>query len=151
MSPEEVLKGLGFELPEIPVPLGAYVPFVEHNGIIFLSGLLPVREGRLLYEGRIGRDVGIEQAKECAVQVVLNCLSIIKSNIRSLERIRCLRINGYLQTSEDFKDHSFVLNASSELLLKVFGEHGRHTRIAVGVHTLPMNSPLEMDFIFTMK
>lgn len=152
MSPEDILKGLGYQLPPIPAPLGAYVPFVEHGGLIFLSGLLPIKDGRLLYEGRIGRDLDIDQAKECAVQIVLNCLSIIKTNIGSLERIqRCLRINGYLQTTEDFKDHPLILNAASELIQKVFGEKGRHTRIAIGAYTLPMNSPVEMDFIFSLK
>lgn len=152
MSPEDILKGLGYQLPPMPAPLGAYVPFVEHGGLIFLSGLLPIKDGRLLYEGRIGRDLDIDQAKECAVQIVLNCLSIIKTNIGSLERIqRCLRINGYLQTTEDFKDHPLILNATSELIQKVFGEKGRHTRIAIGAYTLPMNSPVEMDFIFSLK
>lgn len=152
MSPEDILKGLGYELPPMPAPLGAYVPFVEHGGLIFLSGLLPIKDGRLLYEGSIGRDLDIDQAKECAVQIVLNCLSIIKTNIGSLERIqRCLRINGYLQTTEDFKDHPLILNAASELIQKVFGEKGRHTRIAIGAYTLPMNSPVEMDFIFSLK
>lgn len=152
MSPEDILKGLGYQLPPMPAPLGAYVPFVEHGGLIFLSGLLPIKDGRLLYEGRIGRDLDIDQAKECAVQIVLNCLSIIKTNIGSLERIqRCLRINGYLQTTEDFKDHPLILNAASELIQKVFGEKGRHTRIAIGAYTLPMNSPVEMDFIFSLK
>lgn len=152
MSPEDVIRSLGYELPDIPAPVGAYVPFVEHGGLIFLSGLLPLKEGRLLYEGRIGKDLGIEQAKECAAQIVLNCFSIIRTNIGNLERIqRCLRINGYLQTTEDFKDHPLVLNAASELIQKVFGEKGRHTRVAIGAYTLPMNSPVEMDFIFSLK
>lgn len=152
MSPEDILRSLGYELPEMPLPLGAYVPFVEHNGLIFLSGLLPMKDGRLIYEGRIGRDITIDQAKECAVQIVLNCLSIIRTNLGDLGRIqRCLRINGYLQTSEDFKDHPLVLNAASELIVKVFGDQGRHTRIAIGAHTLPLNSPIEMDFIFSLK
>lgn len=152
MRPEEVLESLGYELPLMPFPLGTYVPLVQYKGLIFLSGLLPMKEGRLLYEGRIGKDLSLEQAKECAVQVVLNCLSIIRTNIGTFDRIeRCLRINGYLQTSEDFRDHPLVLNAASELLLKVFSDSGRHTRIAVGVYTLPMNSPLEMDFIFSLR
>ncbi len=152
MRPEEILKDLGYELPELPVPIGVYIPYAEYNGLIFLSGLLPVKDGRLLYQGRIGKDLSIEQAKECTVQIVLNCLSIIKSNLGDLEKIdRCLRINGYLQTSEDFKDHPLVLNAASELIVKVFGDRGRHTRIAIGAHTLPMNSPVEMDFIFSLR
>ncbi|MFN3739124.1 MAG: RidA family protein [Thermodesulfovibrionales bacterium] len=152
MKPEETLKNLGYELPELPVPVGLYVPYVEYNGLIFLSGLLPVKEGRLLYQGRIGKDLTIEQAKECTIQIVLNCLSILKSNLGELQRIgKCLRINGYLQTSEDFKDHPLILNAASELVVKVFGEGGKHTRVATGAFTLPMNSPVEMDFIFSLK
>ncbi len=152
MKPEEILKTLGYELPESPAPIGLYVPYAECNGLIFLSGLLPIKEGRLLYQGRIGKDVTIEQAKECAIQIVLNCLSIVKSNLGGLQKIgRCLRINGYLQTSEDFKEHPLVLNAASQLIVKVLGDQGIHTRIAIGAYTLPMNSPIEMDFIFSLK
>lgn len=152
MRREEILKSLGYELPTVPSPLGAYVPIVRANRLIFLSGLLPMKDGRLLYQGRIGREVSIEQARECAVQVVLNCLSLINSEIGTLDILkRCIRINGYLQTVEGFTDHPIVLNAASDIIVKVFGEAGRHTRIAIGAYSLPMNSPLEMDFIWSLE
>jgi len=152
MNPEERLRELGYELPETPSSLGSYVPFVEARGLVFVSGLLPLRKGSLIYTGKIGREITLEQAKECTLQVVLNCLSILKANLGDLNRIgRCIRLNGYLQTSDDFRDHPLVLNSASDLIVKVFGEKGRHTRIAIGVASLPMNSPVEMDFIWSLR
>ncbi len=152
MKPEERLRELGYELPETPSSLGSYVPFVEVGGLIFISGILPLKQGSLLYTGKIGKEITLEQAKECAVQVVLNCLSILKANLGDLNKIgRCIRLNGYLQTSEDFRDHPLVLNSASDLIVKVFEEEGRHTRIAIGVSSLPMNSPVEMDFIWSLR
>jgi len=152
MTPEERLRELGYELPETPSSLGSYVPFVEVKGLIFISGILPLKQGSLLYIGKIGSEITLEQARECAVQVVLNCLSILKTNLGDLKRIdKCIRLNGYLQTSDNFKDHPLVLNAASDLIVKVFGEEGRHTRIAIGVSSLPMDSPLEMDFIWSLR
>jgi len=152
MTPEERLRELGYELPETPSSLGSYVPFVEAGGLIFISGILPLKQGSLIYTGKIGSEITLEQARECAVQVVLNCLSILKANLGDLNRIgRCIRLNGYLQTSDNFKDHPLVLNAASDLIVKVFGEEGRHTRIAIGVSSLPMDSPLEMDFIWSLR
>ncbi len=151
MRPEDVLKELGYKLPEPPEPRGFYLPFLEIRGLVFISGLLPLKEGSLLHKGKVGRDLTLKEAEECAIQIVLNCLSILHSKI-GLHRIdHCVRINGYLQTSEDFTEHPQVLNAASELVVKVFGDRGRHTRIAVGVASLPMNSPIEMDFIWSLK
>ncbi len=151
MRPEEIIKSLGYELPEIPSPLGAYVPVVEVKGLIFVSGLLPIRDGRIMYQGRIGAEVSIPEAKECAVQVVLNCLSLLRSCSLDLSRLRCVRMNGYLCTTGEFKDHPQILNPASELLLRVFQERGRHTRVAIGVFSLPMSSPIEMDFIWSLE
>ncbi|MCI0469115.1 MAG: RidA family protein, partial [Nitrospirae bacterium] len=115
----------------------------------FLSGILPLREGKLIRTGRVGESVSIEEAQECARQCVINALSILKSHLGSLDKIkRCVKLNGYVASSPDFTEQPKALNAASDILLEIFGEAGRHARAAVGVYVLPLNSPIEIDFIF---
>ncbi len=152
MSPEEKLKELGIELPGAPKPLGSYVSCVQTGKLLFLSGMLPLKEGRLIKTGRVGESVSIEEAQQGARQAVINALSVIKSKIGSLNRInRCVKLTGYVASSPDFVEQPQVLNAASDFLFEIFGESGRHTRAAVGVSVLPLNSPLEIEFIFEIS
>ncbi len=149
MSPEEKLKSLGIELPEAPKPLGSYVPCVQSGNLLFLSGILPLRQGKLAKTGRVGESVSLEEAQEDAKQIVINALSIIKSQTGGLKKIkRCVKMTGFVSSAIDFTDQPKVLNAASDLLFEIFGEAGRHSRTAVGVSTLPLNAPLEIEFIF---
>ncbi|HMK60248.1 MAG TPA: RidA family protein [Dissulfurispiraceae bacterium] len=146
------LKELGIRLPEAPKPLGAYVPFVRTGNLLFLSGVLPLRNGCLTKSGRVGDTVSLEEAKEGAKQIVVNALSILKAAVDDLNTVRrCVKLNGYVASSEDFTDQPKVLNAASDLLFEIFGEAGRHARSAVGVFSLPLNSPIEIDFIFEIE
>ncbi len=142
------LKELGIELPEAPSPLGSYTPALKTGNLLFLSGILPLREGRLVAEGIVGKDVDIDSAKKAARQVVINALSIVKASVGLEDISRCIRVNGYIASATDFHEQPAVLNAASDLLLEVFGDGMIHTRTAVGVAVLPMNAPVEMDFIF---
>lgn len=152
MSIEERLKELGITLPPAPQPLGAYLPCARSGNLLFLSGILPLREGKLLKTGRVGESLTIEEAKEEARQVVINALSIVKATIGDLDLIsRCLKLNGYIASSPDFIEHPAVLNAASELLYNIFGDTGKHARVAIGVNILPLNSPIEIDFIFEVS
>lgn len=152
MSIEERLKELGITLPPAPQPLGAYLPCVRSGNLLFLSGILPLREGKLLKTGRVGESLTIEEVKEEAKQVVINALSIIKATIGNLDLIsRCIKLNGYIASSPDFIEQPSVLNAASELLYSIFGDIGKHARVAIGVSTLPLNSPIEIDFIFEVS
>lgn len=151
MSIEERLKELGITLPPPPVPLGAYLPFVRSGNLLFLSGILPLREGKLEKVGRVGESLSREEAKEEARQVVINALSIAKAAIGDLELLRCIKLSGYIASSPDFIEQPYVLNGASELLYEIFGERGRHARVAVGVNVLPLNSPIEVDFIFEIS
>jgi enamine deaminase RidA (YjgF/YER057c/UK114 family) len=151
MSVYERLKELNIVLPELPVPQGVYLPLKSAGGLVFLSGVLPFRDGELIAKGVVPVDVDIETARECARQVVLNALSILDSEI-GLENIKgCIRVNGYVASDRLFYEQPKVLNGASELLIDIFGEAGRHTRVAVGVQALPLNSPLEIDFVFELK
>ncbi|MBA4348397.1 MAG: hypothetical protein C0415_00185 [Thermodesulfovibrio sp.] len=152
MTPEERLKELGIELTEAPKPLGSYVPCVRSGNLLFLSGILPLRNGKLTRTGRVGESVTLQQAQEDAKQTVINALSILKSHAGSLNKIsRCIKLNGYVASAPDFTEQPKVLNAASDLLFEIFGDAGKHARAAVGVYVLPLNSPVEIDFIFETK
>jgi enamine deaminase RidA (YjgF/YER057c/UK114 family) len=151
MSIYERLKELNIVLPRFPVPQGVYLPLKRVGSLLFLSGILPFRDGELIAKGVVPVDVDIETARECARQVVLNTLSILDSEV-GLDGVKgCVRVNGYVASDRSFYEQPKVLNGASELLIDIFGEAGRHTRVAVGVQVLPLNSPLEIDFIFELK
>ncbi|MDI6890990.1 MAG: RidA family protein [Thermodesulfovibrionales bacterium] len=152
MSPEGRLKELGIELPEAPTPLGSYIPVVRTGNLVFLSGILPLRQGRLTREGRVGKDISPDEAREEARVATINALSVLKAHMGSLNKVkRCVKITGYVASEPDFTEQPKVLNAASDLLFKIFGERGRHVRAAVGVNVLPFNSPLEIEFIFEVS
>jgi enamine deaminase RidA (YjgF/YER057c/UK114 family) len=149
MSPEEKLKELGIDLPDAPKPLGSYVPCVQTGQLVFLSGILPIRNGTLARTGRVGENVTIDEAKEDARKATINALAVLKAHIGSLDKVqRCVKITGYIASAPDFAEQPKVLNAASDLLFDIFGKAGTHARAAVGVYILPMHSPLEIEFIF---
>lgn len=149
MSPEDRLRDLGIELPEAPAPLGSYVPVVRAGNLLFLSGILPLVNGRLLRQGRVGENIGVDEAREDARRAAVNALSVLKAHLQSLDNVKqCVKITGYIASAPDFSGQPAILNAASDLLFEVFGETGRHARSAVGVNALPMNSPVEIEFIF---
>ncbi len=152
MSPEDKLKELGIELSESPKPLGSYVPAVQIGNLVFLSGILPLRSGKLTKTGRVGESVSLDEARDNARTAAINALSVLKAHIGSLSGVkRCVKITGYVASAPDFTEQPNVLNAASDLLFEVFGEAGRHSRTAVGVNVLPLNSPVEIEFIFEVS
>lgn len=152
MTPEEKLETLGIALPDLPKPLGSYVPFVKTGNLIYLSGMLPLKDGKLLKTGRVGEAVSLEDAVLCARTSAINALAALKSALGSLDMIKqCVKITGFIASSPDFTDQPGVLNGASDMMFEVFGDSGRHARAAVGVNILPMNSPVEVEFIFEVK
>ena len=152
MTPEERLKQLGIELPDAPKPLGSYVPLVRTGNLVFLSGILPLVEGKLTREGRVGEKVTVDEAREDARTAAINALAILKSNLGTLNKIRrCVKITGYVSSAPDFTEQPNVLNAASDFMFEIFGEVGRHARAAVGANVLPLNSPVELEFIFEVS
>lgn len=152
MTPEEKLKGLSIELPGVPKPLGSYVPYVKTGNLIYLSGMLPLKDGRLIKTGRVGEAVSMEEAVLCARTAAINALAVLKSAAGSLDRIKqCIKITGFIASAPGFTDQPKVLNGVSDLMFEVFGEAGLHARAAVGVNILPMNSPVEVEFIFELR
>ena len=152
MTPEDKLKALGIVLPEAPSPLGSYVPVIRTGNLVFLSGILPFVDGKLLRQGKVGKDITIDDARVDAKRAVMNALAVLRSHIGSLNTVkRCIKITGYIASSPDFTEQPKVLNAASDLLYEIFGEAGRHARAAVGVTVLPLNAPVEIEFIFEVS
>src|SRR5208283_718041 len=133
MTPDEKLAALGITLPEAPAPLGAYVPCIRTGNLLFLSGMLPLRAGKLSRTGNVGAVLTVPEAQEEARQVVINALAVVKNHAGSLNAIKqCVKIIGYVASSSDFTEQPKVLNAASELLVEILGEAGRHARAALG-------------------
>lgn len=148
MSYELRLKELGIELPAAPQPVANYVPVARVGDLLFLSGVLPSKEGQLVMTGKLGADVSIEQGVAAAKLAVLNALAIVKAEAGSLDRVkRIVKMVGHIASASGFTDQPLVLNGASDLLVAVFGEAGRHARVAVGAAELPRRAPIEIELI----
>ncbi len=150
-DPEARLRALGHSLPEIAKPVAAYVPSVRTGTLVFISGQIPVRDGRLLAQGRVPGEVSLETARACAVQCTLNALAALKAEAGSLDRVaRVVRLGCFVACEPGFHEQPMVANGASELLLEVFGDAGRHARAAVGSVDLPLGVPVEIEFLFEL-
>jgi enamine deaminase RidA (YjgF/YER057c/UK114 family) len=152
MGAEERIKELGIELPLVPRPLGSYVSAVRTGKLLFLSGVLPLKLGKINRTGKVGADLTTEEASEEARTAALNALSVLRAECDTLDNVsRCVKITGYIASAPDFTEQPRVLNGASDLMAQIFGEAGRHARAAVGVSVLPMDSPVEIEFIFEIS
>ena len=148
----EKLSELGLSLPTAAAPVAAYVPAVKSGNLIFTAGQLPVVDGKLIKEGKVGSDVTAEHAKELAQICALNALAAI-SLVADLDLVeRVVRVGGFVNCAPGFTAIPGVVNGASELLIKIFGDvHGKHARTAVGVVELPLNAPVEIELIVQLK
>lgn len=148
MSYEQKLIQLGLALPAPPKPVANYVPVVRTGDLLFLSGVLPSRDGQLIMTGKLGQNLSIEQGVEAARVAVLNGLSIIRREAGSLDRVkRIVKMVGHIASAPGFTDQPQVLNGASDLLVSLFGDAGRHARVAVGAVELPRQAPVEIELI----
>ncbi len=149
---EEKIIELGYELPEAPKPLAAYIPALKVDNLIFTAGQLPTVKGELKYTGKIGADLSEADAQKAAEISALNCLSVIKSVIGNLDQIeQVVKLTVFVNSADYFTNQPKVANGASELIAKIFGEKGKHVRSAVGVNELPLNAPLEIEMIVKIK
>jgi len=152
MSIETRLKERGIVLPTAPKPVANYVPAVRAGELLFTSGVLPMSEGRLAFEGKLGKDLTVEQGQEAARLALLNALAVVKQEAGSLDRVvRIVRLTGHVASAPGFVQQPTVLNGASDLLVGLFGELGRHTRAALGAAELPLNSPIELELIVQVR
>jgi enamine deaminase RidA (YjgF/YER057c/UK114 family) len=148
---ETRLATLGYTLPEAPPPAGNYVPFLISNGQLFISGQLSRGANGVEVKGRLGGGLGLDEGKKAAELCCVNILTQAKAALGSLGRIgQTLRLTGYINAVLEFKDHAQVLNGASDLMVAVLGNRGRHTRVAIGVGSIPLGYAVEIDAIFAI-
>ena len=148
MSVEARLAALGLELPEVATPAGAYVPAVISGNLVFTAGQIPLVDGKLIAEGRLGAEITAEAGKEIAQRCALNAIAAVKSVLGDLGRVKkVVKVVGFVASTPEFTAQPGVVNGASELLQAVFGDAGIHARSAVGVEVLPLNSPVEVELI----
>ena len=148
MSPEDRLAELGLAVPEVVPPVAAYVPAVRSGNHVYTAGQVPLRDGTLVAEGKVGGAVSVEQATECAQQCALNALAAVKSVVGDLSQVtRVVKAVVFVASEPDFTGQPGVANGASDLLGQVFGDAGVHARSAVGVAVLPLDSPVEVELV----
>jgi enamine deaminase RidA (YjgF/YER057c/UK114 family) len=148
---EARLKALDLVLPEVASPVANYVSFLHLNGQLFVSGQLPMRDGKVAVTGKLGDGLDIARGQEAARLCAVNILAQAKAALRDLDRIvQLLRLNGFVNAAPDFADHPKVINGASDLMVEILGNKGHHTRIAVGCASLPLNAAVEIDAIFAI-
>ena len=148
MTIAENLQRLGVTLPPAPRPVGSYVPACQAGDLVFVSGVLPFQEGKILQPGKVGRDLSIDEGKANARIAVINALAILQQELGDLSRItRVVRLTGHVASAEGFGDQPAVINGASDFLVEVFGEKGRHARLALGAFELPLHAPIELELI----
>jgi enamine deaminase RidA (YjgF/YER057c/UK114 family) len=147
---DEVIKSLGFSLPEPPAPMANFVPYTISGSHVYISGQISGRTGST---GKLGRDITIEQGQEAARGCALNVLAWLKRACAGdLDRVvRCVQLRGYVNCVPEFTDQPQVINGASDLIVSIFGEQGRHARTAIGVNSLPLGAAVEVDAVFEIS
>ena len=149
-SVEGRLQELGLTLPEVAPPVASYVPAVSSGSYVYTSGQLPMVDGALAETGKVGEGDGLvspERANELAQVCALNALAAVKSRTGSLDRVRVVKVVGFVASDPAFTGQPKVINGASELLGKVLGDNGIHARSAVGVAVLPLDAPVEVELV----
>lgn len=152
MSIEERIRSLGFEVPDLPAAAGNYLPGTIVGNLLFTSGQIPTKDGKIACTGILGADLTIEEGQAAARLCTLNGLAVAKSLLGDLSRIkRVVKVNGFVRSAENFTDQPKVINGASDLLVEIFGDAGRHARAAIGVISLPLGVGVEIDFLFEFE
>jgi enamine deaminase RidA (YjgF/YER057c/UK114 family) len=152
-APADKLKELGITLPTLSPALGSYAPFVQDGKMLYVSGQLPLVDGKPIAVGIVPTTVSVEEAAAAAKQCAINIIAAVsKACGGDLTKVaRCVKLTGYVAAAPDFKAHPTVMNGASDLMKAVFGDIGQHARAAVGVASLPLGVPVEIDAVFALK
>jgi enamine deaminase RidA (YjgF/YER057c/UK114 family) len=152
VDPEKRIKELGITLKEPGKPIANFVPAVTAGKLVFISGHGPVEANGEYVKGKVGRDLDVEQGKAAARLTAITLLGVLKSHVGDLNKVkRIVKVLGMVNATEDFDKHPQVMNGFSDLMVEVFGENGRHARSAVGMGSLPMGIPVEIEMIVELK
>ena len=150
MTIENKLKELNIELPNAPDPVGAYVAFKKIGNLLFISGQLPISKDGKIIKGKIGAGLNLEDGQRASKLCVINILAQVKKALNGdLNKVKnCVKITGFVNSVDDFKDQPKVINPASETLSSVFGINGKHARAAISTNSLPLDAAVEIDAIF---
>ena len=144
---EQKLEELGIELSNPPTPAGSYVPAVRTGNLLYISGQIPMKDGKVVFTGKVSDD-NMEMAQKSAKMCAVNILAQIKRELGDFEKVsKIVRISGFINSVPGFSQQPKIINSASDLLFEIFGEKGRHSRIAVGVASLPLDAMTEIDAI----
>ncbi len=145
---EEKLQSLNISLPTPPKPAGAYIPVVVSKSWAFVSGQIPIKDGKVAFIGKVPTAQSIENAQKAAKLCAINALAQLKAELGDLDKIqKIIKVSGFVNSEQNFSEHPKVINAASDFLYDVFGEKGKHSRIAIGANSLPLDSTVELDMI----
>jgi len=146
---EQVLKQKGITLPEPSAPIANYVPYVIAGDLLHISGQGPMHNGKFMFSGKVGSDLFVPEGQMAARQAALNVIAQAKVALDGdLDRIlRIVKLGGYVNCTADFTEHPLVINGASNLMVEIFGDHGKHARTAIGVPSLPLNISVEIDAV----
>ncbi len=148
---EEKLETLGITLPNPPTPAGSYVPVIRTGNLLFISGQIPMENGKVIFSGKVSDD-NLETAQKSAKMCAINILAQIKREVGNLDKVsKIVRLSGFVNSVSEFTQHPKVINPASDLFFEIFGEKGKHSRIAVGVASLPLGSMTEIDAIIEVS
>jgi len=147
------LAEMGIVIPVPPIPVASYLPYVVTGNLVVVAGQVTLEDGKVKYAGRLGDDLGLEDGEAAAQLCALNVLSQVKAACGGdLDRVKqVVRLNAFFNSTPDFLDHPRVMNAASDLMAEIFGEPGKHTRVGVGVSSLPLGVPVELDGVFEIE
>ena len=150
MTVEKNLKRLNISLPNAPDPVGAYVAYKKVGNLLYISGQLPIDANGHITKGKIGKDLSLEDGQKASKLCVINILAQVKKALDGdLNKVKnCIKITGYVNSTDDFKDQPKVINPASETLSLSFGDKGKHSRAAISSNSLPLNAAVEIDAIF---
>jgi enamine deaminase RidA (YjgF/YER057c/UK114 family) len=151
-SAEATLRTLGIELPEPPRPVASYVPVKQVGELLYTSVVIPIWNGDVRYRGVVGAELSLQDGAQAAEICALNIISLVRQHTGSLDQVeQFVQLSGFVRSAPGFEDQPKVLNGASDLIFKVFGERGRHTRQALGTSELPLGVPVEISAIVRLK
>jgi len=150
---DENIKNLGLNIPELPKALANYVPYKIVGKTMYISGQAPVRNGEMIYKGKVGSDITIEEGIEAAKLCVINIIAAVKTGLEGdwnkLDSF--VKLTGFVNCQDSFTDQPKIINGASDMLVEIFGDQGRHARVAVGSNALPLGISVEIDAIIQLK
>ena len=150
---EENIKNLGLNIPELPKALANYVPYKIVGKTMYISGQAPVKNGELIYKGKVGSDISVEDGIEAARLCVINIIAAVKTGLEDdwSKLDSFVKLTGYVNCQDTFTDQPKIINGASDMLVEIFGDQGRHSRVAVGSNALPLGIAVEIDAIVQLK